>query len=126
MLAKIGQYSYDIRYWEYIGPILGQYLCATWVLLRGREGRKFLGPRPSIIFQQVKLDSSFFLCWTGHGHGKYYIKYDDPNGAWPRSRVLLLNNGTDTALHRTYFLFVTYSRLYTNALNHHTKFCVNI
>ena len=33
------------------------------------------GTLDTITFKRMKLDSSFFLCWIGHG--KYYIRDDE-------------------------------------------------
>ena len=67
---------------------------------------------PSVIFERVKLDTLFFLCWIGHG--EYYPTGDE----WPlRGRgqghvTYILNFGTPSVTFErvkldTLFFFVT-------------------
>jgi len=62
------------------------------------------GTSDSITFKRMNLDSSFFLCWIGHG--KYYIRDDE----WPqrgRGQVTCPTfeaMGQIIVFHRTYFL----------------------
>jgi len=64
------------------------------------------GNSDSITFKRMKLDSSFFLCWIGHG--KYYIRDDE----WPKGGVAKVTCPTFEAMgqipvfHRTYFLLI--------------------
>ena len=54
---------------------------------------------PSLTFERVKLDTSFFLCWIGHG--EYYPTGDE----WPlRGRGQWMTPKGSGQSHVTYFL----------------------
>jgi len=67
--------------------------------------------QPSITFQRMKVDSSFFLCWIGHG--KYYIRDDEwtQRGRSQGYVSYFWSNGTDTCVPQKYFLWTITSEM---------------
>ena len=64
------------------------------------------GTSDSITFKWIKVDSSFSLCWIGHG--KYYIRaMNDPKGGVAKITCPTFEAmGQIPTFHRTYFLFL--------------------